>query len=158
MADTNKVEGTCGVCFDDCELMEYAFDDGVWRPSSVCRECTGFYKQQQFGIWRKMLEHPDCEAALKRLLKGGVIVNIFDRLCFPHAPGTEKDWVVINEENGKEVDIPHPVEKLRDSEGEFDPHLEGAPPAAQAEAWWGAFIEELKLKHGVEYINGLLPK
>ena len=34
-----------------------------------------------------MLEHPDCEAALKRLLKGGVIVNIFDRLCFPHAPG-----------------------------------------------------------------------
>ena len=31
---------------------------------------------------------------------------------------------MVNEENGKEVDIPHPVEKLRDSEGEFDPHLE----------------------------------
>ena len=31
---------------------------------------------------------------------------------------------MVNEENGKKVDIPHPVDKLRDSEGEFDPHLE----------------------------------
>ena len=115
----------------------------------------------KFKNWKKMIQHPVCEAAFKRLLNIGLITNMFDHIAFPSPEHEEKEWNV-KDDHGRKVVIPRPVQALRVWNVErraYDAvraHLDGAPEEEQAEAVWAAMLREFTQQRGDEDIDGLL--
>lgn len=68
----------------------------------------------------------------------------------------------VTGDNGKVIELPHPVAALRiynagkGDYDEIDPLLTGAPSDAEAKAYWDNLIKELKEKNGEEYMNKIL--
>eukprot|EP00484_Ammonia_sp_Unknown_P028433 CAMPEP_0197032528 /NCGR_PEP_ID=MMETSP1384-20130603/11194_1 /TAXON_ID=29189 /ORGANISM="Ammonia sp." /LENGTH=321 /DNA_ID=CAMNT_0042462211 /DNA_START=101 /DNA_END=1066 /DNA_ORIENTATION=+ len=142
--------------------VEYTFyDDGPWFVGEISLQSLEYYKQCKFAEWRKQIQHPVCEAAFKRLLCIGLITNIFDRFVFT-SPEEEKKEYVVQDDHGKNVDIPRPVNKLRiwnvgnRCYESVSPQLKGAPDAKEAEKYWQDMLQEFRETRGEDYINGLL--
>lgn len=102
------------------------------------------------------------EAAFARLLQCGPINRIYDKFGFPIPEEEQGAWRITDENTGKLVDIPRPVHQLRvwnpatDSYDEISALLGGAPSDAELSDYWLATLEEMKGKHGEEYIHALL--
>jgi hypothetical protein len=102
------------------------------------------------------------EAAFARLLQSGPINRIYDKLGFPIPEDEQSAWRITDENTGKLVDIPRPVYKLRiwnpltDSYDEISAQLGGAPSDDELNDYWVATMEEMKGKHGEDYIQALL--
>lgn len=102
------------------------------------------------------------EAAFARLLQSGPINRIYDKFGFPIPEDEQAAWRITDENTGKLVDIPRPVHKLRlwnpstDSYDEISASLGGAPSDAELNDYWLATLDEMKGKHGEEYIHTLL--
>jgi hypothetical protein len=148
------------------ELVEYSFEDNVWRLSTVCISALQEYRQSKYDVWKHSLVEPDCEASLKRLLQGGLIFTMYDHLAFPNPPEQLANFQVKND-HGKLIDIPHPLTGLRawnpkaKSYDAVDVRLIGAPAPENAEAVWNEILVELRQKNAANYgdhIDELLDK
>ncbi len=71
-------------------------------------------------------------------------------------------YQVINETNGKLIDLPHPVERLRVFDGaadayrEIDPILDGAPRDEKStQEYFEKLLAELREEFGADYIVAL---
>jgi len=137
--------------FPPTGLVEYCFEDGVWRLSHLSPEgCTG-YINTKFERWEGMMRHPSCEAALLRQLRNGLVTNLFDSSgSFPEPPGKEDAYTVTNEKTGALIKIPHPVTKLRVYNAEtceyspMDARLKGAPAPADEVSYWKEMLAYLR--------------
>jgi len=157
----------CGISFAECsptQLVEYQFKDGgTWYISKVSKTPLEYYRQSKYAIWKEMLENPTCEAALKRMLETGMITTLFDDKIFITPEEDLKDYIV-QDDDGKDVRIPHPVHALRvwdhESKGykQFSARLDGAPKIEEEEKAWTEILNSIKKKHGSEYITNLTKK
>jgi hypothetical protein len=167
------LKGTCSVTFEDLplsQLLEYQFpedDSNHWRVASLSLYALSEYQSKAFDAWLHQIKEPNCEAAFRRLLQAGVVTNVYDKHIFQTPPELKAEkYQVVSEVNGKVIDIPHPVKRLRifDAAGtkeyrELDPTLAGAPKGEEAaEVFWQNLLEELKNEMGAEYVEGLLKK
>ena len=160
------LRGCCQVLFDEVPLsllVQYKFpDDDTWRVASLVEDAVQTYKAAAFASWEEQLRKPSCEAAFRRLLQAGPVSKIFDKHIFPTPPEMKSKYQVVNEKNGKLIDLPHPVERLRiwdEQENAFrdiDATLNGAPVGEAAIAYFAGQLEELKIEFGEDYIEGLL--
>merc|ERR1712157_114756 len=104
--------------------------------------------------WKNMIENPTCEAAFKRLLGIGLITDMFDHVAFPSPDDEKNDWIV-QDEHGKDVVIPRPVKALRvwdpkkRNYNKVEAHLDGAPKADEAEAYWNEMLKKFKKKEAM---------
>jgi len=155
--------------FPPSMLVEYTFDaDGGagegarWMLAPACQDALAHYRASKFASWRKMLDKPDCLAALKRMLQIGMITTLFDNQLLA-TPEEDKGQYEVTDDKGKTVTVPHPVTGLRVwncATGAYDaisPHLDGAPetPEDQAKAW-SDIVSDLKTKLGEEALNDLM--
>ncbi len=144
-------------------LIEYTFDtaNAQWMVAPMGLMSLEGYRRSKFANWKKMIEHPVCEAAFKRLLNVGIITNMFDHVAFPSPEHEEKEWIV-KDEHDRDVVIPRPVQALRvwnvkkRAYEAVRAHLDGAPKAEEAAAYWEAMVAKFKEERGEEYIDGLL--
>eukprot|EP01059_Diplonema_ambulator_P034053 TRINITY_DN7445_c0_g2_i1.p1 TRINITY_DN7445_c0_g2~~TRINITY_DN7445_c0_g2_i1.p1 ORF type:complete len:248 (+),score=125.35 TRINITY_DN7445_c0_g2_i1:53-745(+) len=160
------VEEGCKIMLEDVsptQMVQYKFKESTnWMVGWMGKEAAIGYRSQKFKSWKEMVDHPSCAAAFKRLLQTGLVTKLYDTVALPTPPEDVDKWTVINEETGKKIDIPHPVDDMRvwDAEqGKFaslSPHLDGAPEDSEAEAYWENLLKEQKELHGEEYINELL--
>jgi hypothetical protein len=167
-------------------MVEYQYDpDGPWRLAKISLEPLEAYKATKFTLWRGMLDKPTCsssshspsppphhsaslfftgEAAFARLLQSGAINRIYDKLGFPIPEDEQPAWRITDENTGKLVDIPRPVHRLRiwnpthDGYDEVSALLGGAPGDEQLGEYWDGVMEEMRRKHGEEYILALLSR
>jgi len=99
--------------YSPSQLIEFTFNDnGPWYLSPMSLPSLEEYRKTKFENWKHMIEHPECEAAFKRLLNIGLINKMFDNFAFP-SPDNEKHLYEVKDENGKTVVIPRPVHGLR---------------------------------------------
>ena len=144
-------------------LIEYSFDTvaGEWMLAPMGLLSLEGYRRSKFMNGKKMIEHPVCEAAFKRLLNIGLITNMFDHVAFPSPEHEEKERVV-KDEHGRDVVIPRPVQALRvwnvkqRGYSLVIAHLDGAPKEEEAEECWKGMVSKFKEERGEEYIDGLL--
>ena len=144
------------------ESVEYTFyENGPWFLSGIGKASCEGYKATKFKFWKKQIEEPECEAAFKRLLCIGLITTIYDKHCFKSPEDEKADYIVKNDQ-GKDVDIPRPVKRLRiwnvktRKYDEVDPRLPGAPKKEEEEKYWEDMLNKFKETRGIDYINGLL--
>jgi len=141
------------------ELVEYTFSD-QWMLAPMSLPSMVGYRGMKFKHWKGMIEQPVCEAAFKRLLNIGLITNMFDNVAFPSPEEEKKDWIV-QDEHGKDHQIPRPVKALRvwnvkeRCYKEVSAHLDGAPTADEAPKYWEDMLHKFKMQRGEDYINEL---
>ena len=172
---------TASVAIGECKIMmtplppsglvEYTFAEdggsaasaGPWflAPSSL--DALTMYRASKFKEWKKLLEKPSCEAALKRMLQIGIITNRYDSQLLKTFPAEDEAKYQVTDDNGKVVNLPHPVTGCRiwnagtGSYDAVDPHLDGAPaPGADAEKAWGELLDMLKDQLGAEAVEALM--
>mmetsp|Transcript_6964 Transcript_6964/g.5970 ORF Transcript_6964/g.5970 Transcript_6964/m.5970 type:complete len:257 (+) Transcript_6964:41-811(+) len=161
------IMGTCQVMYSEepcTRFLEYNFkDDLTWRQSQVTLDPVLQFRDKKFAIWKEQLEHPSCEAAFRRLLQLGLVTNVFDKHMFPTPEHLINEYRVEDENTGKLIDLPHPVNALRlwnastRSYDAIDPHLAGAPRGEEeAKKVWEDMLNEFREQQGTEYINELL--
>eukprot|EP00939_MAST-03C_sp_MAST-3C-sp1_P000957 g957.t1 len=163
--EVNVAMGECSILWDDIppyEMVEYTFEDDVWRLAKVSTAALTSIMKTKFKGWLKMIKSPSCEAAFKRMLNTGIVCCVYDKLVFPTPDALEEKYSVENEK-GVTVHMPHPVKGLRvwnpttDTYEEVSPLLEGAPKGEdEKKAFWLDLLESLKEEHGAEYIEKLL--
>lgn len=148
--------------YSPSQLIEYTFNEnGPWYLSPMSLPSLEQYRKTKFENWKHMIEHPDCEAAFKRLLNIGLINRMFDFHAFP-SPDNEKHLYEVKDENGKTVMIPRPVKALRiwnpakKKYDDVDCHLEGAPKDNEVQQYWENMLNQFRLERGNEYIDKLL--
>lgn len=148
-------------------IVEYCFEDDVWRLSHVSEDACTHYIGSKFKNWEEMMHKPTCEAALRRMVEIGLITTIFDHLAFPNPPvpdGEEDPWIAKTK-SGKEVNIPHPVKSLRiwDPENSsyrtLEGRLGGAPAPDDEESYWQEMLTYLRahFPDEMERIEGNAP-
>jgi len=149
--------------FPPSQIVEYSFQpNGPWLLSNCCVNAVEMYRQHKFSKWRELFDHASCEAALRRLLKIGLIARLYDESAFPELEEDKASWQVTDERTGKLVHIPHPVHALRrwdttsQAYVEVPCRLEGAPSDADVDQYWAKLLEELYRLYGKEYIEGLM--
>lgn len=161
------VFGSCQITFEDMspsECVEYVFSEDPTRYAlaQISLDALETYRGMKFELWQKMLKEPTCEAQFRRMLQIGVVSRMYDPNLFPTPDSLKPMYQVTDEKTGKLIQLPHPVGAMRvwnakkqvyDS---IDPQLQGAPSEAEKDAWWQNMIQELKEKHGEEYINGFV--
>lgn len=171
-ATNNQVRAitiSCQITFEDLSLSqcpEYFFeDDPQWRVAQISLEALEDFKIKKFKLWEHQLKEPECEAAFRRLLQQGPIRNVFDKFIFPSSDAVALKFKVIDEHNGKAVDVPHQVSKMRlwncekGQYEDFNCSLSGAPTSeSEAETYWNGMIDEMRELRGSEYIDSLLGK
>eukprot|EP01062_Namystynia_karyoxenos_P024358 TRINITY_DN1948_c1_g1_i1.p2 TRINITY_DN1948_c1_g1~~TRINITY_DN1948_c1_g1_i1.p2 ORF type:complete len:261 (+),score=110.88 TRINITY_DN1948_c1_g1_i1:78-785(+) len=160
------IEEGCKIMYEDLppsRMVEYRFKEGGgWMLSRMGPEACEMYRGQKFKAWKQMLDEPSCEAALRRMLEGGLVNRLFDENVLPTPEDQLAQWQVVDQATGKTISIPHPVAELRlwDAEaGEYrtmSAVLAGAPEDDGVEQAWQGILDELRAKHGTEYINGFL--
>ncbi len=107
------------------------------------------------------MREPTCESAFRRMLKAGPVSRLFDKHLFPTPEELNKKYQVTNEQNGKVIDLPHPVSALRvfdnGSYREIDPTLDGAPRGSEATAtYFQELINQLKSDMGADYVEEMM--
>lgn len=158
---------SCQITFEDLSLSqcpEYFFeDDPEWRVAQISLEAIEDFKLKKFKLWEHQLKEPECEAAFRRLLQQGPIRNVFDKFIFPSSDAVARTYKVIDEHNGKAVDVPHQVYKMRlwnceiGQYEDFNCSLSGAPTSeSEAETYWNRLVGEMRELRGSEYIDSLL--
>ena len=91
------------------------------------------YKKTKFKVWKNALLDVSDLSTLKRLLRIGLIINIYDYTAFPSRLHEINDWKQWNEDYHKIENIPRPVYSLRiwnvtnKCYDIIDPHLDGEP-------------------------------
>lgn len=159
----------CGISYEllsPTQMVEYQYEEGGdWRLAKISYEPMQAYKSHKFKMWREMLDKPSCEAAFLRMIKCGPINRLYDKFGFPIPEHEEADWKITDEKTGKQLDIPRPVFSLRiwnadtNSYTTVSPIMDGAPPTEEElAAYWQHTLEELREKHGGEYITTLLSR
>lgn len=156
---------TCQILYDDLspsQLVEYRFaEDPTWRLSSIGDEALRDFKAHKFKAWKDLLLNPTCEAQFRRMLQLGMVNKVFDKMIFVTPDELKANYTVVDD-NGKQVDIPHPVSGLRVWSAadmaytEISPILDGAPADEDAPAAWQRMLDEWRESRGEDYINGLL--
>lgn len=154
----HEVMTECKIMFEPLPptaMVEYQFEDKVWRLSKIGVDACNHYRQSKFGMWEGMITKPVCEASLRRMYEIGLITTLFDHLAFPNPPEMESQYVAKNEETGKDVIIPHPVLALRtwkradDNRGgsyvEVQSRLDSCPAPEEEAAYWQKTVDYLKL-------------
>ena len=143
-------------------LIEYTFyENGPWFLAPMSLLSLEGYRKIKFGAWKEMIMHPVCQLTFERLLRIGLIIDMFDNVAFPSPEHEKKDWMFINK-HGKQAVIPRPVRALRywdvksRSYKPVQSHLDGAPQPEQAKKYWQDMLDEFRKDQGVDYINGLL--
>jgi len=132
------------------QIVQYLFEDGVWRLSKIGALACENYRKSKFKHWEDMIKKPVCEASLRRMYEIGLITTLFDHLAFPNPPEMESKYTAINDETQKKVIIPHPVQELRvwnSAERKYVPQtskLEGAPEADKANQYWVEMVQYLE--------------
>lgn len=163
------VMGSCSITYEDMtpsECCEYSFaeDPNTWAVAQLSRDALESYRNMKFEAWKSMLTAPTCEAQFRRMLQIGIVTRLFDGHVFPTPESQKALFQVIDEKNGKTIELPHPVAGLRvwnaatlcyDS---IDPHLQGAPQEADKDAFWAKMIQDLKVQLGDEYVSKFLVK
>ncbi|MES1918812.1 hypothetical protein MHBO_000714 [Bonamia ostreae] len=154
----------CGISYDTIspsQLVEYCYHKGKWQLSNISLESLGFYRASKFSFWKKLLLEPTCKAQFRRTLRQGMVNRMFDRLVFRMPEEEQKNWQV-EDENGKRVYIPRPVEALRIFDAatrrykDVSPILDDAPSDEEAPKWWTEFLVVLREKHGADFIEEIL--
>jgi len=134
------------------QIIQYQFEDSVWRLSKIGAMACENYRKGKFKHWEEMIKKPVCEASLRRMVEIGLITTLFDHLAFPNPPETEGDYETINDETGKKVLIPHPIQALRvwdSAKREYksqNGRLEGAPEPSEEEGYWTVLLTDLREK------------
>lgn len=148
--------------YSPSQLVEYTFNEtGPWYLSPMSLPSLEEYRKTKFETWKHMIEHPDCEAAFKRLLNIGLINKMFDNIAFP-SPENEKHLYEVKDDNGKTVTIPRPVHTLRiwnaskKTYDKVESHLEGAPIDNEVQKYWNDMLKTFRQERGDEYIDKLL--
>jgi hypothetical protein len=160
------VEGSCQITYEDLtpsECVEYAFaeEPNVWRMAQLGRSALDEYKNSKFQSWHHMLKEPTCEAQFRRMLQIGPVIRIFDPHVFPTPEAFAANYRVTDDRTGKQIILPHPVCKLRawnaaqQQYEAIDAQLAGAPGEADKEVWWNDQLQQLRDRHGGEYITAL---
>jgi len=132
------------------QIVQYLFEDGVWRLSKIGASACENYRKSKFKHWEDMIKKPVCEASLRRMYEIGLITTLFDHLAFPNPPEMESQYNALNDETGKKVIIPHPVQELRvwdSGKRDYVPQtsrLEGAPEPDKAHQYWVEMIQYLE--------------
>jgi len=132
------------------KIIQYQFEDGVWRVSKIGAAACENYRKGKFKHWEEMIKKPVCEASLRRMVEIGLITTLFDHLAFPNPPEMQDQYEAINDETGKKVLIPHPVQALRvwDSTKreytEQNARLEGTPNTEKENEYWQEVLKELR--------------
>ena len=109
-----------------------------------------------------MLNNPDCEAQFRRMLQCGIVINMYDKGMFPTPDALKEKYQVVDDKNGKTIDLPHPVAALRvwnaekQAYDDVSPHLDGAPTAEEKDAAWAKILDDFRESRGHEYINDML--
>lgn len=159
----------CGISYEEVPptaMVEYQYDEGgPWRLARISLEPMMAYKAHKFKLWREMLDKPSCEAAFARMLKAGPLNRLYDKLGFPMPADEEEAWKIVDEKSGKTVDIPRPVHALRvwdpntDSYTDVSPIMDGAPADEEGmRTYWDTTMQELRAKHGNDYIDAMLAR
>mmetsp|Transcript_15095 Transcript_15095/g.32527 ORF Transcript_15095/g.32527 Transcript_15095/m.32527 type:complete len:247 (-) Transcript_15095:233-973(-) len=166
-SDAEVIMGSCQIMFEDlspCDCVEYSFQEApdTWRMSQLGQDALETYRGMKFDNWKQMLVGPTCEAQFRRMLQIGMISQFYDPQLFPTPDDMKSRYQVTDEKTGKLIQLPHPVSGLRvwnaatQSYKDIDTQLTGAPTPQEAGKWWADFVEELKGKHGAEYIDSLI--
>lgn len=160
------VTGSCQITYEDLspsDCIEYCFaESGEWAMAQLSRDALETYRGMKFESWQKMLLEPTCEAQFRRMLHIGVVSRLYDQVVFPTPADLLSSYQVTDEKTGKLINLPHPVSALRcwnasaQAYESIDPHLTGAPAEEEKDAWWANMINDLKEKHGEEYVVGLI--
>lgn len=159
--------GCCQITYEDLspsDCMEYGFAEapGQWAMAQLSLDALETYRGMKFEAWTHMLLNPTCEAQFRRMLQIGLVCQLYDPHVFPTPDAFKSKYQVTDERTGKLIDLPHPIDELRVWDAEkmvyrvIDTHLKGAPLEAEKAAWWTSFVKELSVKHGEEYIIGLM--
>lgn len=159
----------CGISYEEMspsQLVEYQYEEGgPWSLAKMSLEPLQYYKSSKFQSWREMLDSPSCEAAFARMLQAGPLNCLYDKLGFPIPENEQSDWTITDDKSGKLVDIPRQVFALRVWDAvsgaytPVSPLMGGAPEDSTAlAAYWETTLEELRAKHGHEYIAKLLQR
>eukprot|EP01084_Bolivina_argentea_P265225 449474_1 len=163
--NVEEIELEDKITMDDVSIsrcIEYTFyENGPWFIGEITLLSLEYYRESKFAIWKKQIIEPVCEAAFKRLLCIGLITTIFDRIVFA-SPDNEKKDYIVQDDHGKDVELPRPVKVLRiwdvktRSYKPVSAHLKGAPDAKNADKYWEDMLNEFRLTRGTDYINNLL--
>jgi len=149
--EAEEVRTECKIMYEELPLpamIEYKFEDGVWRLSTIGEDACEHYRGSKFENWEKNMKNPTCAAGLRRMCEIGLITTLFDHLAFPNPPGTE-DQFVVQDDHGKDVNIPHPVEAMRywdkqeDAYVDFNCRLVGSPTVEDEQTYWDSLMAEL---------------
>lgn len=98
------------------QIIEYRFNtEQPWMLSCISKESLEFYRSSKFTVWKEMLMSGgnNCERAFKSMLRSGLITNIYDPVCLASPPEEQEQWLVVDPNTGKNVDIPRPVSEIR---------------------------------------------
>lgn len=164
------VVGRCDITYEDLsptQFIEYAFADETpvptWHLSKTSNEGYEHFLQCKFKVWEKSMRDPSCEAAFRRMLKRGLVYQMYDSNMFPSPDHLLQKYRVTDEGTGKVVELPHPVAQCRvwDAEKqaytELPTTLEGAPrDETEAKVYWDTLLQELRDLRGAEYIDTML--
>lgn len=161
------VMGSCQITYEDLtpsECIEYSFPEEPhqFAMTQLSEEALETYRGMKFAAWKGMLEAPTCEAQFRRMLQIGMIAELFDPQVFPTPEVHKSKYEVTDEKTGKRIQLPHPVAAMRiwdvaaQAYRPIDSRLTGAPSKEEQAEWWASLMEEMKKKHGAEYIAGLV--
>lgn len=165
--DPKILMGSCAILMEDltpAECIEFSFGEepNLWMMSQLTQDALEQYRGMKFESWKEMLKEPTCEAQFRRMLQIGMISEMYDAGVFPTPEKHKAKFQVKDDRNGKLIELPHPVSGLRvwDAASQqykaVETKLTGAPNPSDAKKWWDDFMQELKAKHGAEYIDGLV--
>merc|ERR1719491_265550 len=94
-------------------LVEYCFEDDVWRLSELSCEDLDGYRSSKFNIWVEEVRKETCKKGLVGRLRNGLVTTVFDHTMFPSPEEMKNKYQVQDPKSGKMIHISHPVKDLR---------------------------------------------
>ena len=111
------VEEGCKIMLEDLspsQMVEYRFAESPdWYLGFMSEGGMEGYRALKFKTWKDMIDQPSCEAAFKRMLQSGLVTKLYDTVALPTPESDLSAWMVTNEDTGKPIHVPHPVEEMR---------------------------------------------
>jgi len=105
-------------------LVEYCFEDEVWRLSELSCEDLDGYRSTKFKYWVEEVRKETCRKGLVGRLRNGLVTTVFDHSMFPTPDDMKEKYQVTDPKTGKIINISHPVKELRvwnAKEQKYDP-------------------------------------
>jgi hypothetical protein len=126
MSTTTQIQigDTCLICFDDLDndniVMYQDNPNTEWKQGGYCIDCTKLLKNSQWNKYKNDVEKADCKRSLSNALQTGPPINIRD-VAFPCYNSTGE------------------VYKLKCTEEDIDPKLEGSLVGEERDKWWNQY-------------------